>query len=76
MFHHNPENITQHGVDNKTITDAVSVTADIKDQKVSDHIFDKQGLLNKEFLPDRKTLRCEFYIVVLECLLKQISRVR
>jgi hypothetical protein len=53
-----------------------SVTADVKDQKESDHIFDKQGLLNKEFLPDRKTLRCEFYTVVLECLLKQISRVR
>jgi hypothetical protein len=53
-----------------------SVTADVKDQKESDHIFDKKGLLNKEFLPDRKTLRCEFYIVVLECLLKQISRVR
>ena len=33
-----------------------SVTADIQDQKASDHIFDKQGLLNKEFVPERKTL--------------------
>jgi len=53
-----------------------SVTAEVKDQKERDHISDKQGVLNKEFLPERKTLRCEFYIMVLECLLKQISRVR
>jgi hypothetical protein len=53
-----------------------SVTAEVKVQKERDHISDKQGVLNKEFLPERKTLRCEFYIMVLECLLKQISRVR
>ena len=38
--------------------------------------FDSQGVVRKEFIPEGKTAKAEFYKGVLDCLLKHIQRVR
>jgi hypothetical protein len=40
------------------------------------NIFDPQGVVHKEFIPERKTVNAEFYKVVMDRLLKHIQRVR
>jgi hypothetical protein len=39
-------------------------------------IFDPQGLENKEFIPEGKTVNADFYKGVMDRLLKRIERVR
>jgi len=38
--------------------------------------FESQGIVNKEFLPEGKTVNAEFYKGVMDCPLKCIQRVR
>jgi len=38
--------------------------------------FDSQGVVNKEFVPEGKTINAEFYEGVMDRLLKRIQRVR
>jgi hypothetical protein len=38
--------------------------------------FDSQGIVHKEFVPERKTVNAEFYKGAMYCLLKRIQRVR
>jgi len=39
-------------------------------------IFDSQGVVHKEFVPEGKTVKAEFYKGVMDRLLKRIQRVR
>jgi hypothetical protein len=39
-------------------------------------LFDSQGVVNKEFVPEGKTVNAEFYKGVMDLLLKPIQRVR
>ena len=41
-----------------------------------DKFFDSQGVVNKEFVPEGKTVNAEFYKGVMDRLLKRIQRVR
>jgi len=45
-------------------------------KKTSINIFDPQGVVHKEFIPERKTVNAEFYKVVMDRLLKRIHRSR
>jgi histone-lysine N-methyltransferase SETMAR len=38
--------------------------------------FDSQGVVNKEFVPEGKTVNAEFYKGVMDCFLKRFQRVR
>jgi len=43
---------------------------------VDNFFFDFQGVVHKEFVPERKTLNAEFYKAVMDRLLKRIQRIR
>ena len=45
-------------------------------QEQVDKLFDSQGVVHKEFVPERKTVNAEFFEGVMDRLLKRIQRVR
>jgi hypothetical protein len=48
----------------------------IQDQNHADYIFDKQGVIHKEFVPEGQTVSSAFWVEVIGRLLKRVSRVR
>jgi hypothetical protein len=50
--------------------------AKVQDQNHVDHIFGKQGVIDKEFVPEGQTVNSAFYVEDIGRLLKRISRVR
>lgn len=62
--------MSEHGIENKITKAHTVLLTKLEDEGDVDHCFDKQGVLHKEFLEG------EFYVQVLERLLKETSTVK
>jgi hypothetical protein len=64
------------GAQNIPLAEETKIPKVLHQDHVNNFFFDSQGIVHKEFTPERKTVNAEFYKGVTDRLLKRIRRVR
>jgi hypothetical protein len=71
------DEMSEHAMNLKVITKAQEVSfPEVQDHNHGDHIFDKQCVIHREFVPEGQIVNSAFYAEVIGRLLKRISRAR